>query len=451
MKKQFLFSLFFSASLSLSAQKQGQDRIDSLISEIPKALTDTNKVKLLCDISASFWSVNPREGVKYGKQALELAENLGWKKGMASAYGRIGINYGSQDDQNKALEYHFKSMHLNEELGNKKAIAGNLNNIGNVYLEQVDYPVSLEYYQKALKINEEIGNINWAGRNLGNMANIYWHQKKYKDAETNYLKAIDIFEKLSDKNSLALNLGNLGNVYNDQGDFQEALIHYFKALNIQREIGDDVLMGLNYGNIAGNYMIVATNPNQAALNKLFNGNKKIALLTAMNYIDSAIAVDTKFEILKSLSDNYRRKSGIESLLGDDKAALKNFKTATLLNDSIFTMEKAKKLTETAMQFEFDKKEAKTKAEQEKKDSVQRNIRYFTLIGLVVAIIFSVVLYRQRNRLKSEKKEVEKQKLLVDAKNHEILDSIHYAKRIQNSLLPTEKYIEKNLTRLKDKK
>ena len=46
--------------------------------------------------------------------------------------------------------------------------------------------------------------------------------------------------------------------------------------------------------------------------------------------------------------------------------------------------------------------------------------------------------------------IEMEKLLVEEKNKEILDSIHYSKRIQNALLPSEKYIERNLNRLKKK-
>ncbi|MGZ4157605.1 MAG: ligand-binding sensor domain-containing protein, partial [Bacteroidia bacterium] len=44
--------------------------------------------------------------------------------------------------------------------------------------------------------------------------------------------------------------------------------------------------------------------------------------------------------------------------------------------------------------------------------------------------------------------VEKQKHLVEEKQKEIIDSINYAKRIQQSQLPTEKYIDKSIKRLK---
>lgn len=41
-----------------------------------------------------------------------------------------------------------------------------------------------------------------------------------------------------------------------------------------------------------------------------------------------------------------------------------------------------------------------------------------------------------------------QKHIIEEKNKDITDSIQYAKRIQNSLLPTEKYIDKSFKRLK---
>jgi hypothetical protein len=46
--------------------------------------------------------------------------------------------------------------------------------------------------------------------------------------------------------------------------------------------------------------------------------------------------------------------------------------------------------------------------------------------------------------------IEKQKRFVEEKQKEILDSIYYARRIQNAILPTEKYIDKTLKRLMKK-
>ena len=50
-----------------------------------------------------------------------------------------------------------------------------------------------------------------------------------------------------------------------------------------------------------------------------------------------------------------------------------------------------------------------------------------------------------------KKELNESKEKTDEKQKEILDSIRYAKRIQQALLPNEKYIERNLNKLNTKK
>ena len=55
---------------------------------------------------------------------------------------------------------------------------------------------------------------------------------------------------------------------------------------------------------------------------------------------------------------------------------------------------------------------------------------------------------QKRIIEVQKSQVEHQKLLVEEHQKEIIDSITYARRIQRSLLPSEKYIEKTMLRLK---
>lgn len=52
------------------------------------------------------------------------------------------------------------------------------------------------------------------------------------------------------------------------------------------------------------------------------------------------------------------------------------------------------------------------------------------------------LVREQNAMLEQK--VQERTLELAEKNKEILDSIHYASRIQRSLLPTDTYIEKRL-------
>ena len=70
-----------------------------------------------------------------------------------------------------------------------------------------------------------------------------------------------------------------------------------------------------------------------------------------------------------------------------------------------------------------------------------------LLGCAVMIFFII---RSNVIRKKINKELAEQKHLIEEKNKEILDSIHYAKRIQQALLPNEKYIERSLHQLNDK-
>ena len=50
---------------------------------------------------------------------------------------------------------------------------------------------------------------------------------------------------------------------------------------------------------------------------------------------------------------------------------------------------------------------------------------------------------EKNRIiLSQSHEVKKQKDLLEEKQKEVLDSIHYAKRIQQALLPSQRYLER---------
>jgi len=73
-----------------------------------------------------------------------------------------------------------------------------------------------------------------------------------------------------------------------------------------------------------------------------------------------------------------------------------------------------------------------------------NLRYFSLIPMLLNIY--LVSQFVKARQKAEKQLAER-KRMIEEKQKEILDSIHYAKRIQKSLMPNEGHIGKILGRL----
>ena len=106
----------------------------------------------------------------------------------------------------------------------------------------------------------------------------------------------------------------------------------------------------------------------------------------------------------------------------------------------------------------------TRFDTEKKDKenelLKKNLEIEELSGRrQQAVIYSVsfvalsmlalafFIYRGLQQKKRANAEILLQKQIIEAKNEAITDSIHYARRIQQSLLPTEKYIQRSLDRL----
>jgi hypothetical protein len=72
-----------------------------------------------------------------------------------------------------------------------------------------------------------------------------------------------------------------------------------------------------------------------------------------------------------------------------------------------------------------------------------NLRYFALIPLALNMYLISEFVKARGKAESQLAE---RKRMIEEKQKEILDSIHYAKRIQRTLMPSEKYIARKLQR-----
>ena len=82
-----------------------------------------------------------------------------------------------------------------------------------------------------------------------------------------------------------------------------------------------------------------------------------------------------------------------------------------------------------------------------------DIAFIFMMSLILGARFSLQFARvERLQLTTEiqRREIELKKNAIEEQNKNITDSMKYAKRIQMSLLPTEKYIEKSLAKLRRK-
>ncbi|MBL0049683.1 MAG: SpoIIE family protein phosphatase [Bacteroidetes bacterium] len=251
---------------------------------------------------------------------------------------------------------------------------------------------------------------------------------------------MQIKERIGDKSGISKSLSNIGNIYLIKLDYVNALDFYLKGLKIQNEIEDRDACAISYNDIGTVY------------------TKLKKYKEAYNSFYQSISIAREINSYVSLKDGYENLSKLDSITNNFENSLKNYKLFTIYKDSLYNEERTKKIVQSQMQYDFDKKESATKAEQERKDILitkesekQRQIRNSILGGFIFVLIISLLLYRsrqikQRNNTELLEKNsvISQQKELVEIKNKEILDSISYAKRIQATILPSVRVVKKYL-------
>ncbi len=402
---------------------------------------DTSQVNTLNEISWEYINTGDYElAISNAEKAEALAITLGFKKGLAKALNARGLIYKAQGDYPKALDYFLRSLKIREDIGDKNGIASSLNNIGLIYDYHGDYPKALDYQLRSLKIRKEIGDKNGISASLNNIGNIYTHQGNYPKALDFHLRSLKIKEEISNKDGMAHSLNNIGIIYHSQGNYPKALDYQLRSLKIREEIGDKNAIASSFINLGDTY--------------LKTGNTSLAI----EYGIKALTIANEIKALDLIKFANELLSYAYQKTNQHQKALEYYKAFIVARDSLFNEENTKKLVQSELKFDYEKKEQATKLEQEKKDAIaleeqekQKIIRNSFMGGFALLLLLSVVIFKSyRNKKKAnelislQKQEVEQQKHIIEEKQKDILDSIHYAKRIQDALLKEEQHISDHL-------
>ncbi len=453
MKKLLLFLIVLNLfqQVACAQDKTGQALIDSLQTKLLTAKEDTNKVIFLYELAfARSWS-NPDTALVIDKQAMMLAEKLNWKKGIARIVSDLGDIELQKGNIAKALEHNRNALKLFEQLisSSDKALMfyaktqkGHvLCNTGNSYLSQGKINIAVDYYLKAVKIAEEVGDEEYEAGLMCNIGICYENSDKKKELEY-YLKGINILDKIplnkqiQTKQFKAIITGNIGNVYESQKNYIKALEYYKKALQVGEQLGDISLQSAGLRNIGNiyllekNYTLALQYANESLkMRENLKDNAHIPEVLNMigqiqtasgnfeqaekNYTKSLI-ISSEGGMLNEIANSEEQLSRLYDTTGRSALALVHYKKFIVARDSMNTQETNKKLLQNEMNEAFEKKEAETKAKQEKKDLIaasemrrQKLLRNGFVGGFAILLLFSVIVFKQRNKIKIEKKQSDK--------------------------------------------
>jgi serine phosphatase RsbU (regulator of sigma subunit)/Tfp pilus assembly protein PilF len=469
MLNRFIITLFFfSCCLSVRAQTREADSLHAIARKVPQ---DTTVINALLALAQSTGSDNYDSSMLYAHQALAIAEKLNdriWQgrsnyqmgaTSFAFGYAKESIGYfetairflsdgdsikywiaksmnGMGNAQRRlgrlkeATDSYLGAKEIYEAIGDKKGIAGTYNNLGIIFNEEGQPEKALEYYAIARKMNIEINNQSWLSKNYSNMGTAYYNMKQYDSAEVYFKLGMQMSLDLGDQHGWAQDMMNLGNVYTSKKNFGAAESQFITTLNFYRQNGYEPDMALAMHNLAGLY----TATGQYDKSKL--------------YLDSAAAISLRYEDLSSLVEIYQGYASMYSGAGDYKSAFTYYGLFATLRDSIQSTDMKNQMDQMEESLREEKLNEKNLELEQTKELQDIQLNRSNIIiasaggGIVLVLLLAFVVFKRyqlkkkaNDLLKERNLEIQKQKAIIEQKSLDISDSINYAKKIQDTVIP----------------
>lgn len=360
----------------------------------------------------------------------------------ASCKNNLGYYYTTIGNLDAAIGYYFAALKVFEEYKDKASELTTLVNLGSIYIDHLQLKKAKEVYHRSIKLSNETGNEKTLAYAYNFMGFVYSLEDSTEKSKNYYFLSLGIANKLSDAKGLAFVHYSISALFLKNIDsLQKAFFHASESLKYAQQIGEKRAIANAKNNLCGYYL----------KSYLFFGKKTGDLSLALKYARESFEISEELaspDISRNALSNLYK---IYELKGDYKGAYEAFKKYKALNDSISSNEIKRKAFEKQVEYEYEMKQREMKLKQDlevTKNEItkrtQRNVIVIVVLAFVVLLIFSFKLYlnfkqkkKDNDLITEQKKEVEEQRNIIGEKQKEILDSIYYAKRIQQALLVQE--------------
>ena len=241
--------------------------------------------------------------------ALILFRRIGDKEGEGSVLNYISINYQSQGNYQKAIDYCLQGFEIRKSINDHLGVVYSLINVGNMYLEVGQPETALKFYNESVAYAQE-HNMEPLEYSLNMVGKSYLRLKQYDSA-----KAYLLGTTKGNKNPLGYPI-LLGELYSETGRLDSAIEQYQKSLA--------------YSQQGNNTKVVAES--LLGLGKVFikKGDNELSMKYALRSYAIADSLQIKFVLANAanvLAELYETK-------GNYKESLHFFEIAHSILDSV---------------------------------------------------------------------------------------------------------------------
>jgi len=431
MRQFYILIIFGCSSVAISQDTLTFEEFNKKLASIKN---DTAKVNFAVAHLKNF-KHDKHDGIKFAIVAVDLAEKKGSVKSVVQAYEFAGDAYWFANNFGKASEYYFKELKWADSLGLKRNKARAYYSLGWIKCLQQHSYKDRSYLIHALKTFEALKDTGSIFETYHAVAGTYQFMsrtdKKYIDSALFYFRNLIFFAESMKRYQYNVILhANYADFLTQIGRYKEAKKYLLKCCEASLERQDTAIYAVSRNYLAELYMATDSMEKAKAIY-----NEILPMLEKTEQIDFLVEV-------------YLNRSKILAKEKNYKAALEDQILGKTLSDSLNKSIFEANLTEKENAYEIDKRESSIrKLEHLNEVSELKNKQNnYVIAGLLfialLIIIVSLSLYKSNkakqkaNQVLNEKNFlIEEQKKAVEEKNTDITNSINYAKRIQEAILP----------------
>ncbi|HZH87236.1 MAG TPA: tetratricopeptide repeat protein [Brumimicrobium sp.] len=400
---------------------------------------DTSHIKLLYELSSRYESIDLDSALLYGEKALSYSEKIKYKKGIAESNLAIGNYYNAIGKYEQSLQHFMNAKVIYESTNDRFNISRTLNLIGNCLLGYEKIEKALETYLEGLKIVEELGDEYRIAVLAIGVGNCYLQLEDNNKAIKYFSMSKRLFSKLNSEFYVAFSQASIANAQASLGLYEASFENYNLALDVFKQSDNQYSVAITYQGLADAYK-KSKNYDQAIT--YYYKAREI-------FIDRNAYYNLK-EISKELAHSY-------ASIGKFENAYKYHQDFSIYNDSVFNEQVNEQILEIEGKYETDKKQNEIEIQNlqlSEKDAkiAEATLRSNTLYGFVgvslfisIVLLFGIQINRKNNsKLNAINQDLGHKNTIIEQKSKEITDSISYAKRIQNAIMPTADKFSKAL-------
>ncbi|MBK7817003.1 MAG: SpoIIE family protein phosphatase [Sphingobacteriaceae bacterium] len=257
-------------------------------------------------------------------------------------------------------------------------------------------------------------------------------KKNFHKADSLFMAGLQIAKKHNYSRDITDLLYNICENLDHQKRYNESIVLRKELYEMIQKTGEPNWLKSTTLELASNYFI---------LNDIAGAKKFLRETESIDWLEP-VSPSHKISYLVNLGNltyslgDYKRSAAVFMEMNNSSEQEAINSTINDIEQMRYVYQKQQDSLTFAKQKEIDDLlNEKQQQESEHKLLRQKIVMFISIIGLLLISIFSVFLFKATKQKELANKELIKQKHLVTEKNKEITDSITYAKRIQQSLLP----------------